>query len=85
MVMNVGLLVIGFFLIGPEFGAKTVYCAVLLPACIGCLPVGAWLRRRLPAHAAVKYLCVAADIALFALCVFMLLGSTYNPFIYFRF
>ena len=35
MVMNVGLLVIGFFLIGPEFGAKTVYCAVLLPACIG--------------------------------------------------
>ena len=58
---------------------------LLLPACIGCLPVGAWLRRRLPAHAAVKYLCVAADIALFALCVFMLLGSTYNPFIYFRF
>ncbi len=35
MVMNVGLLVIGFFLIGPEFGVKTVYCAVLLPACIG--------------------------------------------------
>ena len=35
MVMNVGLLIIGFFLIGPEFGAKTVYCAVLLPACIG--------------------------------------------------
>ena len=35
MIMNVGLLVIGFFLIGPEFGAKTVYCAVLLPACIG--------------------------------------------------
>ncbi|MBQ7231085.1 MAG: YitT family protein [Oscillospiraceae bacterium] len=35
MIMNVGLLVIGFFLIGPEFGAKTVYCAVLLPTCIG--------------------------------------------------
>jgi len=35
MVMNVGLLVIGFFLIGPEFGVKTVYCAVLLPAFIG--------------------------------------------------
>ena len=39
MVMNVGLLVIGFFLIGPEFGAKTVYCAVLLPACIGLFEV----------------------------------------------
>ena len=35
MVMNVGLLIIGFFLIGPEFGAKTVYCAVLLPAVMG--------------------------------------------------
>ena len=35
MIMNVGLLVIGFILIGPEFGAKTVYCAVLLPAAIG--------------------------------------------------
>ena len=37
MIMNVGLLIIGFFLIGPEFGAKTVYCAVLLPVVIGVL------------------------------------------------
>ena len=37
MLMNVGLLIIGFLLIGPEFGAKTVYCAVLLPAVIGVL------------------------------------------------
>ncbi len=35
MIMNVGLLIIGFFLIGPEFGGKTVYCAILLPAAIG--------------------------------------------------
>ena len=35
MIMNVGLLIIGFLLIGPEFGVKTVYCAVLLPAVIG--------------------------------------------------
>ena len=35
MIMNVGLLIIGFFLIGPEFGGKTVYCAILLPASIG--------------------------------------------------
>ena len=37
MIMNVGLLITGFLLIGPEFGAKTVYCAVLLPAVIGVL------------------------------------------------
>ena len=35
MIFNVALLGVGFLLIGPEFGAKTVYCAVLLPACIG--------------------------------------------------
>ena len=39
MIMNVGLLIIGFLLIGPEFGVKTVYCAVLLPACIGLLEI----------------------------------------------
>ena len=33
-VLNVGLLLIGFLLIGPEFGIKTVYCAVLLPTLI---------------------------------------------------
>ena len=37
MIMNVGLLIIGFLLIGPEFGVKTVYCAVLLPAVLGVL------------------------------------------------
>lgn len=31
MMMNIILLIIGFLLIGPEFGAKTVYCAILLP------------------------------------------------------
>ena len=39
MIMNVGLLIIGFLLIGPEFGVKTVYCAVLLPACIGVFEI----------------------------------------------
>lgn len=32
LIMNIVLLIIGFFLIGPEFGVKTVYCAVLMPA-----------------------------------------------------
>lgn len=29
--LNVFLLIIGFLLIGPEFGAKTVFCALLMP------------------------------------------------------
>ena len=31
-IINAVLLIIGFWLIGPEFGAKTVYASVLLPA-----------------------------------------------------
>lgn len=39
MIMNVALLIIGFMLIGPEFGVKTVYCSVLLPAILGIYEV----------------------------------------------
>ena len=35
MVLNVVLLIIGFFTCGREFGAKTVYTSILLPAFIG--------------------------------------------------
>ena len=35
LIMNVGLLIIGFILIGPEFGAKTVYCSILMPLILG--------------------------------------------------
>ncbi len=35
MIMNVGLLIIGFLLVGPEFGAKTVYCSILMPLVMG--------------------------------------------------
>ena len=31
LIMNVGLLILGFLLIGPEFGAKTVFSTILLP------------------------------------------------------
>lgn len=31
LILNIFLLTIGFFLIGPEFGIKTVYCAILMP------------------------------------------------------
>lgn len=35
LIMNIGLLIIGFILIGPEFGAKTVYCSILMPLVLG--------------------------------------------------
>lgn len=35
LTINVILLVLGFILIGPEFGAKTVYAAILLPIVLG--------------------------------------------------
>ena len=35
LIMNVGLLIIGFILIGPVFGAKTVYCSILMPVIMG--------------------------------------------------
>ena len=35
LVMNVGLLIVGFLLVGPEFGVKTVYCSVLMPLIMG--------------------------------------------------
>ena len=37
LIMNVFLLVIGFLLIGPEFGGKTVFCAVLMPGMLWVL------------------------------------------------
>ena len=35
LIMNVGLLVIGFFAVGPEFGIKTIYSTVLMPLVMG--------------------------------------------------
>ena len=35
LILNIVLLILGFLLIGPEFGAKTVYCAILMPAFLG--------------------------------------------------
>lgn len=35
LIMNIGLLIIGFVLVGPTFGVKTVYCSVLMPMVMG--------------------------------------------------
>jgi len=37
--LNVILLIIGFLLVGPEFGAKTVFCALLMPCFIAVFEV----------------------------------------------
>ena len=37
LIMNVCLLISGFLLIGREFGAKTIYCTILLPVLLGIL------------------------------------------------
>lgn len=39
LIMNVGLLIIGFLLIGPEFGIKTVYCSLLMPVILGIFEI----------------------------------------------
>ena len=39
LIMNVGLLIIGFLLIGPEFGAKTIYCVILMPLVMGLFEI----------------------------------------------
>ena len=39
LIMNVGLLIIGFFLVGPEFGVKTVYCSILMPVIVGIFEI----------------------------------------------
>ena len=39
LIMNVGLLIIGFILVGPEFGAKTVYCSILMPLVMGVFEI----------------------------------------------
>lgn len=39
LIMNIGLLIVGFLLIGPEFGVKTVYCAILMPVVMGIFEI----------------------------------------------
>ena len=37
--LNIILLIIGFLLVGSEFGIKTVYCAILMPVYLGILEI----------------------------------------------
>lgn len=37
MIFNIALLIVGFLLIGPEFGMKTIYTSLMLPVFLGIL------------------------------------------------
>jgi len=37
MILNIGLLILGFLLVGKDFGGKTVYTSILLPILLGIL------------------------------------------------
>lgn len=39
MIINVFLLILGFLLIGPSFGAKTVYASIMVPASMGIFEI----------------------------------------------
>lgn len=39
LILNVFLLIMGFILIGPEFGAKTVYTSIMVPVAMGALEI----------------------------------------------
>ena len=39
LIINVFLLILGFILIGPEFGAKTVYTAIMVPVAMGVFEI----------------------------------------------
>ncbi len=39
LIINIILFIIGFLLVGPEFGIKTVYCGILLPVLIGMFEI----------------------------------------------
>ena len=39
LIINVFLLILGFILIGPEFGAKTVYTAIMVPLAMGVFEI----------------------------------------------
>lgn len=39
LIMNIGLLAVGYLIIGPEFGLKTVYASILMPLVMGLLEI----------------------------------------------
>ena len=63
----------------------------LLAALLFCLPLTQWLKQKVQAHqgeaaqAATVVLCALMNVTLLFVCTAMLVGDSYNPFLYFRF
>ena len=57
----------------------------LLPAVVGCLPWAEWIRGRAEGKRWYSFVSGAFAVIVYYLSVGLLMGSTYNPFIYFRF
>ena len=64
MIMNVGLLILGFLLIGKEFGIKTVYTAMLMPALMGVLEYWFPNNKSLTNDQTLDVLCYCVLVAL---------------------
>ena len=64
MIMNAALLVLGFLLIGKEFGIKTVYTAMLMPALMGILEVVFPNNQSLTNDQTLDVLCYCVLVAL---------------------
>ena len=57
----------------------------LIPAVIGCFPLGRHLTKRFEGHRWFFAVSAVWAFSVFLISLVLLLGSTYNPFIYFRF
>ncbi len=68
-----------------EHGAVLENMAWLIPAMIACLPLGAVIREKFGKRRWYPWLHAMLAICVFYASVTLLMGSTYNPFIYFRF
>lgn len=65
-----------------------VFLLIFAVACIGCMPVGPYIRRltsRMRISSVLRPLSYMGSIVLLILCMCNLASGSYNPFIYFRF
>ena len=57
----------------------------LIPAALGSLPLAKWIGSRARGQRWYPWACAVFALAVYAASLALLMGSTYNPFIYFRF
>ncbi|MDP2343646.1 MAG: MBOAT family O-acyltransferase [Deltaproteobacteria bacterium] len=75
-------------LAGPDVGGVVLAHAFWIVLTIAlCMPVGTWLKERVRPRPGVVVVVgvVALNVAIVLLCTALLVGKSYNPFLYFRF